>query len=27
LRSGAPGGAWTPQGTRFRDGKEIVISP
>ena len=27
LRSGAPGGAWTPQGTRFRDGKAVVISP
>jgi Family of unknown function (DUF6152) len=27
LRSGAPGGAWTPQTTRFRDGKVIVISP
>ena len=27
LRSGAPGGAWTSQGTKFRDGKEIVISP
>ena len=27
LRSGAPGGAWTPQGTKFRDGKAIVITP
>jgi hypothetical protein len=27
LRSGAPGGSWTPQGTRFRNGKEIAISP
>jgi Family of unknown function (DUF6152) len=27
LRSGAPGGSWTPQGTRFRDGKEVAISP
>jgi uncharacterized protein DUF6152 len=27
LRSGAPGGAWTPQGTTFRDGKAIVITP
>src|SRR5262245_54015846 len=27
LRSGAPGGAWTPQGTKFRDGKAITISP
>jgi hypothetical protein len=27
LRSGAPGGSWTPQGTKFRNGKEIAISP
>lgn len=27
LRSGAPGGMWTPQGTRFRDGKAVVIGP
>ena len=27
LRSGAPGGAWTPQGTKFRDGKAIAINP
>ena len=27
LRSGAPGGSWTPQDTRFRDGKPIVLSP
>ena len=27
LRSGAPGGAWTPQGTKFRDGKAITLSP
>jgi uncharacterized protein DUF6152 len=26
LRSGAPGGSWTPQGTKFRNGKEIAIS-
>ena len=25
LRSGAPGGAWNPQNTKFRDGKPIVI--
>ena len=27
LRSGAPGGSWTPQGTTFRDGKAITLSP
>ena len=27
LHSGAPGGSWTPQGTKFRNGKEIAISP
>ena len=27
LRSGAPGGSWTPQGTKFRNGKELAISP
>jgi hypothetical protein len=27
LRSGAPGGSWTPQGTKFRNGKDIAISP
>jgi hypothetical protein len=26
LRSGAPGGSWTPQDTKYRDGKPIVIS-
>jgi hypothetical protein len=25
LRSGAPGGAWTPEGTKYRDGRAIVI--
>jgi|SRR5262245_50336017 len=27
LRSGAPGGAWTPQGTKFRDGRAVVAGP
>jgi hypothetical protein len=27
LRSGAPGGSWTPQDTKFRDGKAIVVTP
>ena len=27
LRSGAPGGSWTPQDTKFRDGKAVVIAP
>ena len=26
LRSGAPGGSWTPQDTKYRDGNPIVIS-
>ena len=26
LRSGAPGGSWSPEGTKYRDGKPITIS-
>jgi hypothetical protein len=26
LRSGAPGGAWAPKDTHFKDGKDIVVS-
>jgi hypothetical protein len=26
LRSGAPGGAWSTRGTKFKDGKPIVVS-
>jgi len=26
LRSGAPGGSWSPEGTKYRDGKPIVSS-
>jgi len=25
LRSGAPGGMWTPQGTQYRDGRAVVV--
>jgi hypothetical protein len=27
LRSGAPGGQWTPEGTKYRDGKAVLITP
>ena len=27
LRSGAPGGMWTPEGTRYRDDKPVVVAP
>src|SRR5713101_8785970 len=26
LRSGAPGGSWTPEGTKYRDGKAVVVA-
>ena len=26
LRSGAPGGMWTPEGTKYRDGKEVAAA-
>ena len=26
LRSGAPGGMWTPEGTKYRDGKELAVA-
>jgi len=25
LRSGAPGGMWTPQGTQYRDGTAVMV--
>ena len=27
LRSGAPGGQWTPEGTKYRDGKAVLVTP
>ena len=27
LRSGAPGGQWTPGGTKYRDGKAVLVTP
>ena len=26
LRSGAPGGMWTPEGTKYRDGKAVEVA-
>jgi hypothetical protein len=26
LRSGAPGGMWTPEGTKYRDGKAVMVA-
>ena len=27
LRSGAPGGQWTSEGTKYRDGKAVLVTP